>query len=79
MLRLRPLVGRTTPTDCWSMDVMSRADASALKTMPNRPVGTGHGWWAPASSLWPPDPASAGWNGSGDGSIGTGNLVPVSC
>lgn len=39
LFRSRPMVGRITPMDCWSMKVIRRADASALKTTSKRPVG----------------------------------------
>lgn len=48
----RPIVGRMTPMDCWSIKVISRADASALKTMISRPVGRMLVWsWNVGSGL----------------------------
>lgn len=52
LFKSRPMVGRTTPMDCWSMNVIRRADASALKTMINRPVGRMLVWsWNAGSGL----------------------------
>lgn len=52
LFKSRPMVGKTTPMDCWSINVMSRADASALKTMINRPVGRMLVWsWKAGSGL----------------------------
>lgn len=72
LFKSRPMVGRTTPMDCWSMNVIRRADASALKTMINRPVGRMLVWsWNAGSGLaiaaggffevFTPGPAPIAW------------------
>lgn len=52
LFKSRPMVGRTTPIDCWSINVIRRADARALKTMINLPVGRILVWsWNAGSGL----------------------------
>lgn len=52
LFKSRPIVGRTTPIDCWSINVIRRADARALKTMINLPVGRILVWsWNVGSGL----------------------------
>lgn len=52
LFKSRPMVGKTTPMDCWSIKVIRRADASALKTTSSRPVGRMLVWsWNVGSGL----------------------------